>query len=214
MAAAAGYKTRSGSVLFTVQKRVFKERDIVDLSRQVQVPSTCYVIERFYTIKKEIGAKPGCHEAALREMSLDLQEVWIFLNLQPKAYSQILRQIKKLIESFEKIKRYPISKQNTATFKKAVDDLFHVMENGFDIKTFDDGRMDELEKKYWVKVVENSEEDRLYKDNCVPLLEDRLPFLKGRCTRLMWSTTEVDEVWLSEANSRFVDYTKINLLSL
>ena len=81
----------------------------------------------------------------MREMSLDLQEVWIFLNLQPKTYSQILRQIKKVIETVEKIKRYPIRKQNTATFKKAVDDLFHFMETGFDV---DEGRMDELEQKY------------------------------------------------------------------
>ena len=45
-------KTRSSTVLFKIKELVFKERDILDLGRAIQVPSVKYVIERVYTIKK------------------------------------------------------------------------------------------------------------------------------------------------------------------
>ena len=42
----------------------------------------------------------------------------------------------------------------------------------------------------------------MYQDNCVPLLEDKPPYQKGKCPRLMWSTTKVDKVRLAEAMER------------
>ena len=56
-----------------------------------------YVIERVYTIKKEDVVKTGIHEYALCEVGFELQELWIFLNLQPKSHSQIQIDIKKLV---------------------------------------------------------------------------------------------------------------------
>ena len=57
-------------------------------------------------------------------------------------------------------------------------------------------------EKYFVKVTEDSEEEKMYQDNCVPLLEDKPPYQKGKCPRLMWSTTKVDKVRLAEAMER------------
>ena len=133
---------------------------------------------------------------------MELLELWIFINQQPKSYSQILNQVKKLMENVEKVKRYPVSKQGGDAFKQMFASLIEVLENGFDIKTTEKGRIKELEDYFWVKVTENSEEQRLYEDNCVPLDSDKPPHKKGKCTRLMWSSTEVDEDWLENANRR------------
>ena len=195
-------KTRSGSVLFKIQDLVFKERQVLDLSKPVQVPTVRYVVERFFTIKMGIGVNAGRELSAIREAAFELQEIWIFLNLQPKCHSQIVIDIKKLIQEADKLKRYPVSKQGGAAFKKLFEQFLLVSENGFDIRTSDALRMEELEERYFVKVTEDSEEEKIYQDNCVPLLEDNPPYQKGKCPRLMWSTTKVDKVWLAEALER------------
>ena len=137
-------KTRSCSVLFNMQSTVFKETEVLDLTKPIQVPTVKYVIERFYTIKKEILEKDGCITKSTKEVASELQELWIYLNLQPKSHSQIVIAIKKLIEKVEKIRRYPVSKQGGAAFKKAFDELISDLKNGFDIQTFDKKRIEEL----------------------------------------------------------------------
>ena len=79
-------------------------------------------------------------------------------------------------------------------FNKAFSDLSSVFENGFDIGTTDMKRVEDLENKYFVEMSEGSEELKLYRDNCVPL--------DGKCPRLMWSTSEIDEEWLAAAEDR------------
>ena len=195
-------RTRSDTVLFKIQDTQFKERDLLDLSKPIQVPSVRYVVERVFTVKKGIGVQPGCQDIAVKEASLELQELWVFLNLQPKSYSQIVRDITKLIKEVDRLRRYPSSKQGGPSFMKDVAALLAILENGFDIRTSDKHRIGELEEKYFVKMSENSEEEKLYKDNCVPLEEDKPPLQKGRCARLMWSSTKVDQDWLLAANER------------
>ena len=118
-------KTRSGTVLFKIKDLVFKERKYLDLSKAIQVPSMRYVIERVYTIKKEDVVKTGVHHYALREVAFELQELRIFLNLQPKSHSQIQIDIKKLVAEAEKLKRYPVSKQAGVTFQNAYARGYH-----------------------------------------------------------------------------------------
>ena len=195
-------KTRSSTVLFKIKELVFKERDILDLGRAIQVPSVNYVIERVYTIKKGMEKQPRCKDHALREVGYELQELWIFLNLQPKCHSQIVIDIKKLIGETEKLKRYPVSKQAGDTFKNSFASFEITLQHGFDIKTFDTNRIEELENKYFVSMTEDSEEERMYRDNCVPMTEDKPLVKKGSCPRLMWSTPEVDEDWLVKAMER------------
>ena len=108
--------TRSTSVLFNIKETVFKERELLDITKPIQVPSIKYVIERFFTIKKELGVRPGCSEFTFKEVASELQELWIFLNLQPKCHSQIVIIVKKLIDTVDKVKRYPFKKQSGATF--------------------------------------------------------------------------------------------------
>ena len=144
----------------------------------------------------------GCKEYAFKEVACELQELWIFLNLQPKCHSQIVLMLKKLIEKVLKIRDYPLKKQAGAAFQKSLGELLDGLENGFDIRTTDKKRMEELENKYFVEMTEDSEEFKLYVDNCVPLEEDKPPAKKGRCPRLMWSTTEVDGDWVTTANER------------
>ena len=171
--------TRSTSVLFNIKETVFKERELLDITKPVQVPSIKYVIERFFTIKKELGVRPGCSEFAFKEVASELQELWIFLNLQPKCHSQIVIIVKKLIDTVDKVKRYPVKKQSGATFMKAFKDLSSSLGNGFDIRTTDKTRMGELESKYFVEMSEDSEEMKLYVDDCVPLEDDKLPHKQG-----------------------------------
>ena len=64
-------KTRSGSVLFSLKDTVFKECEVLDLAKPVQLPTVKYVIKRFYTIKRQLGVQKGCHEFALREVTLE-----------------------------------------------------------------------------------------------------------------------------------------------
>ena len=195
-------KARSSTVLFKINELVFKERDILDLGRVIQVPSVKYVIERVYTIKKGMEKQARCQDHALREVGFELQELWIFLNRQPKCHSQIVIDVKKLIGETEKLKRYPVSKQAGDTFKHSFAGFEITLQNGFDIKTFDTNRIEELENKYFVSMTEDSEEERMYRDNCVPLTEDKPLVKKGSCPRLMWSTPEVDEDWLVKAMER------------
>ena len=82
--------TRSTSVLFNIQDTVFKERKLLDITKPIQVPSVRYVTERYFTIKKEYGVRVyGCKDFAFKEEACELQELWIFLNLQPKCHSAI-----------------------------------------------------------------------------------------------------------------------------
>ena len=193
-------------MLFKIQDTVFKERKLLDISKPIQAPSTRYVIERYFTIKKEVGVRVSCKDIAFFEAACELQELWIFLNLQPKCHSQIVILIKKLMLDVEKLKRYPSKKQSGDAFKKAFGDLSAILENGFDVRTSDLKRIEELEKKYFVKMSEDSEEEKLYVDNCVPLKDDKPPLQKGRCPMLMWSTTMVDQDWLKAAHKRSVNY--------
>ena len=76
--------------------------------------------------------------------------------------------LKKLIEKVLKIRDYPLKKQAGAAFQKSLGELLDGLENGFDIRTTDKKRMEELENKYFVEMTEDSEEFKLYVDNCVP----------------------------------------------
>ena len=98
--------TRSTSVLFNIQDTVFTERKLLDITKPIQVPSVRYVTERYFTIKKEYG----CKDFAFKEVACELQELWIFLNLQPMCHSQIVLMVKKLIEKVLKIKKCPLKK--------------------------------------------------------------------------------------------------------
>ena len=72
---------------------MFKERKLLDISKPIQAPSTRYVIERYF--KKEVGVRVSCKDIAFFEAACELQEIWIFLNLQPMCHSQIVILIKK-----------------------------------------------------------------------------------------------------------------------
>ena len=94
-------------------------------------------MERVFTIKKGIGVKTGCQGSAIREAAFELREIRNFLNLQSKCHSQVVIDIKKLIQEANKLKRYPVSKQGGAVFKQLFEHFLLVSVNGFDIITSD-----------------------------------------------------------------------------
>ena len=95
-------KLRSNTVLFTIGDLRFNEREQIKYDKALQLPAYRFVIERFFTIKKNLSAS-SCGgtviEAAVSQLSNELVDVWIFCNVYPSSLTAIKKKLKTYITS-------------------------------------------------------------------------------------------------------------------
>ena len=90
----------------------FTRREKLDLSRVQQLPTYRYVIERYLTVSNEFPSNlKNKKDKAITELTKELVEIWVFMNIPPKTFTNCRNDIKCLIQLFLKLLHAAISKR-------------------------------------------------------------------------------------------------------
>ena len=90
--------TRSNDIQFQLEGNVFLRADMLDLSRVQQLPTTKYVIERYYTIKQQFPrTKPNKDKLALGVITNELRYIWIYMNIPCLSYPTVRPKIQDVV---------------------------------------------------------------------------------------------------------------------
>ena len=175
-----------------------------------QAPTGVAVISRVKRLLKqhsEVGQRIT-RENAFNIVAEELSQFWIFgLNVYPCSIHGIVNRIRlsfegrkksahaKAIPGYCSLLKYPQNKRNE-TWQKTVEDFNDKHLTGFDIRTQDKDRLEQLEKQYEVKM--KDEDCRLFEDNCklkTCKCDWDTPVKCTDCPRQMFTTDIVDEAW-------------------
>lgn len=181
--------TRSSDILsrfvFDGVELTFQKQEKLDLTRAQQLPTHKYVIERHLTMVKEKSRTlPDKLNILMSELTTELRDIWIFMNIPPKSYTASRRQVKSLIDQYSKLSKTAISKRKD-TWKMQMNELRDKLSKGFDIKCEDKESINKCIEEYGV--VPGEEENTLYTDNCC------------NGSRLRWCSG-VDTVWWKDVD--------------
>ena len=167
-----------------------------------QVPTGKEVVERmmFITSKEKLL---GVDAAAFKVVT-ELQNLFIFnLNIYPLATKNIKKKVMNDYQEFRKLSNYPKAKRGGQSYLSSVDDLNHRLETGYEIKTNDLVRQEELIKEHGVEYGEA--EKILYEDNiksktclCVKGTVTKCP----DCPRQVFAEKAVDMDWLEDQKEK------------
>ena len=182
---------RSDSLLFSVGDIDFFKQDELDFTKVIQLPTHRFVIERYYTIKKE---KTSSVEDVTNRVSTELEDIWTFCNVYTLSRISRKKKVHSYINKFECLKKTSKGRQESQSFKNKLEILTKELHNGFDIRCTDEDRIKSLRKVMNLKM-EQPEED-LWKDNCDP--DEKT----GLCER-KWFCGGDDEKWLKAAMKRY-----------
>ena len=126
-------KTRSSDVLFKLEENVFLHKDMLDLSLTQQLPTTKYVIERFFTTKGKLCTNET--NIVLSSLANELRYIWIHMNIPCLSYPRVRAKLKELCSTVNYLKKVHETKRKAKWMNK-VNDLSNKLMNGFDKKFF------------------------------------------------------------------------------
>ena len=185
--------SRSKSILAEIKCDLFEiqftKLEKLDLSKIQQLPTYKYVIERYLTISTGLQQNlRKKQDTVLTELTKELIEIWVFMNIPPKTFTNVKNDIKALVLNFNKLTWTHESKRKE-TWRSNMMSLIKILEHGFDIKEKISRSANEYIQMYGV--APGSDEDLLYEDNCC-----------NGCPRKVWCAG-VDTAWWTEAKKRF-----------
>ena len=166
----------------------FKRQSRLDLTILQQLPTYRYVIERFITIKKDNQNIKGHNKkTAIIEVSKELIETWVYMNIPPRHRVKVQDMVTKLVETYDQLARTDEKKRGDS-WKRRIRELADKLNHGFDIKANDEKTIQACVDEYGVEPGED--ELFLYEDNCT-----------GDCPRLRWCGG-TDGAWYKKAQER------------
>ena len=142
----------------------FTRREKLDLSRVQQLPTYRYVIERYLTVSNEFPSNlKNKKDKAITELTKELVEIWVFMNIPPKTFTNCRNDIKGLIQLFSKLLHTAISKRKDKWLSETLS-MIKNLDRGFDMKEKKSRTENEYLEMYGV--APGLEEDMMYADNC------------------------------------------------
>ena len=177
------YKSKDGE-----QEVLFKRRTRLDLSVVQQLPTYHYIIERYLTLLAEKKRNlPHKHDVVLTELTNEIRDIWIWMNIPPKQHKWVLKKIGDLVKLYTKLANTTQAKRKLSWVQE-MDSIVFKLNHGFDIRAEDSNTIQACVDEYEVEPGE--EEENLYVDNC-----------SGDCPRIRWCGGE-DKAWLKKAQKR------------
>lgn len=167
-----------------------KKTSSLDFTRAQQLPSVKHVLSRRWTILQELPMNQGRVTMMKKELAWELWYDWVYSNIPPVAINTIIKKLDKLFSHVDKLLKTAVLKRG-ATWKKEMETLGTDLDNGFDIRSFQEATNSQMIEEFGIDVGE--EENNLYEDNCVPI--------DGKCPRKIF-ILGIDPDWKKDAEER------------
>ena len=163
-----------------------------------QVPTGKEVMERMLFLTNEASTR--IDKQAGFKVATELQNLLIFnLNIYPLTVKNIKKKVINDYQEFKKLHHYPKSKRSGQSYKSSAQSLNNRLEAGYDIRTSDLDRQEELIKEHEVQYGEA--EKILYEDNtqtksCLCVKSSVTKCID--CPRQVFADKAVDKEWLKD----------------
>ena len=186
--------------------------EIVEHFMGNQVPTGKEVVGRmmYLTSKEMRNIVQHSIDSAALEVVKELQDIFIYmLNIYPQKEQNIKNRVISDYQEFKKLANYPKAKRSGESFQANVKKLNQKLERGYDIKTEDKERQEQLAEYHGVKT--GPEEEMLYQDNVKAkecLCDSSFVTKCVACPRQMFAQSSVDKDWLKEVIKKKEDLEK------
>ena len=151
------------------------------------LPSKRFIIERFFTIRQnELDISRTykvLKQAVINQLSEELHEPWIYMNVYPINVKHIKVKVEKFIDDFLTI-RSTIPAKRKDTWQRRFSDLKLKLDNGFNIRTREYQTQKHLEKAYDVKIADDDED--FYLDSLKPVLSWQMVPTGNQVSASVW----------------------------
>ena len=177
-----------------------------------QVPTGKEVMGRMmYLTSKEVQQTINYSvDSAADQITKELQDLMIYnLNIYPLNFKNIKKKVLSDYVEFKKLSNYPRSKRSGQTYQSSCQKLVSKLETGYDIKTNDLDRQEDLAKYHGVKYGEA--EIILYEDNVKvkTCLCDQNSVTKCQeCPRQVFAEQSIDKDWLESEKEKREEIAK------
>ena len=196
--------TRKSDVFFRLGEISFRRQSRMNLEVLEQLPSYQYVYNRYLTLASEKPLRmPQKTGIVINELAEELRDIWIYMNHTPMTFNGVVRKLQVLLKKFTTHSKIIESKRGPK-WKEEYDAMKLNLQNGYDIKAVKQDVIDRCIETYGVEY--GDEEEKMYKDNCVPDPETKL------CPRLRWNGS-TDRTWVVNAKRRQAKITRAKELA-
>ena len=163
------------------------------MNKVLQLPTNKFVIERYFTIIKELNNRSGSVDEAVNRIVIELEEIWVYCNVFPLSRTVSKKKVSSLVNDTKTLRKVNVSRHTSKPFQDKLNTLKKNLRNGFDIRCHDVDRLRELTKMFKIKMLQPEED--LWNDNCIPNNA-------GVCERKIYCGGE-DKKWCKAAMKRY-----------